>query len=201
MTDKFDDVTPAVHRHQDMNPLDTANARTGVVASRLISRLYGAASQPLRAKLIACLVRPLGPLGLVAVAAGAFAGLLRRSSSGGVTVVIDDVARYSNEQVYELARFVEQVSPEALAASRRRWFQTIRSESQRSARRQSSCSCALFGERRNEHGHAPAPRLRRAAARRAAGTTHHATSAPCNAACATFSASRKAGPAPLPTTR
>jgi len=114
MSDEFDDAAAAVHRHHDMNALDTANARTGVVAPRLISRVYGAANQPLRAKLIACLVRPLGPLGLVAVAAGAFAGLLRRSNSGGITLVIDDVARYSNEQVYELARFVEQVSPEAL---------------------------------------------------------------------------------------
>ncbi len=114
MSDEYDEVAAAMHLHLDRNAVDTANARTGVVAPRLISRLYGAANQPLRAKLIACMVRPLGPLGLVAVAAGAFAGLLRRSSSGGVTVVIDDVARYSNEQVYELARFVEQVSPEAL---------------------------------------------------------------------------------------
>lgn len=114
MSDEFDDLTAGLNRRHDMNTFDTAVARTGVVAPRLISRLYGAANQPLRTKLIACLVRPLGPLGLVAVAAGAFAGLLRRNSDGGITLVIDDVARYSNEQVYELARFVEQVSPQAL---------------------------------------------------------------------------------------
>lgn len=113
ISDEFDDLTAAMPPRHHMNVLDSANDRA-VVAPRLISRLYAAANQPLRAQFIACLVRPLGPLGLVAVAAGAFAGLLRRSSGGGITLVIDDVARYSNEQVYELARFVEQVSPEAL---------------------------------------------------------------------------------------
>jgi hypothetical protein len=114
MSDEFDDAVQAAHRQREMNAADAAQARTAVVAPRLVCRLYAAADPPLRAQLIACLVRPLGPLGLVAVAAGAFAGLLRRSSSGGVTLVINDVARYSNEQVYELARFVEQVSPQAL---------------------------------------------------------------------------------------
>jgi hypothetical protein len=113
ISDEFDDLTAAMPPRHHMNVLDSASDRA-VVAPRLISRLYAAANQPLRAQFIACLVRPLGPLGLVAVAAGAFAGLLRRSSGGGITLVIDDVARYSNEQVYELARFVEQVSPEAL---------------------------------------------------------------------------------------
>jgi hypothetical protein len=114
MADEFDEVIQATVRHDGMSAVNAASARTVIAAPRLISRLYAMANQPLRAKLIACLVRPLGPLGLVAVAAGAFAGLLRRGSNGGITLVIDDVARYSNEQVYELARFVEQVSPEAL---------------------------------------------------------------------------------------
>jgi hypothetical protein len=114
LSDEFDDLSQAVDRRKDENAAEAASARTLIAAPRLVSRLYAAANQPLRAKLIACLVRPLGPLGLVAVAAGAFAGLLRHGSNGGSTLVIDDVARYSKEQVYELARFVEQVSPQAL---------------------------------------------------------------------------------------
>ena len=77
--------------------------------ARLASRLYAGADALQRSRMLAGLLRPLGPLGLVAVASGAFAGLLTR---GGPTV--DDVARFSNQQVFELARFVDQVSPDAL---------------------------------------------------------------------------------------
>jgi len=60
--------------------------------------------------LLVQLLRPLGPLARVAVASGAFAGVLGR----GVGQSLDELARFSSEQVFELARFVEQVSPEAL---------------------------------------------------------------------------------------
>jgi hypothetical protein len=82
--------------------------------ARLVSRLYGAASAPLRTRMLACLVRPLGSLGLVAVASGAFARFLHRGSEPGAGIPIDDLGRYSNDQIFELARFVEQVSPDAI---------------------------------------------------------------------------------------
>lgn len=64
--------------------------------------------------MLACLVRPLGSLGLVAVASGAFASFLHRGSERGAGIPLDDLGRYSNDQIFELARFVEQVSPEAI---------------------------------------------------------------------------------------
>ncbi len=76
--------------------------------ARLVSRLYGAAGAPLRSKMLACLLRPLGSLGLVAVASGAFGG------EAGAGMSMGDLAAYSSEQVFELARFVEQVSPDAI---------------------------------------------------------------------------------------
>jgi hypothetical protein len=102
VSDEFDEVRPALRNQRTRQPAP---------AARLLVRLYGAARLPLRARLLECLVKPLGPLGLVAVAAGAFGDFLYR---GGARATMDDVARYSNEQVGELARFVEQVSPEAL---------------------------------------------------------------------------------------
>jgi hypothetical protein len=51
---------------------------------------------------------------LVAVASGAFARFLHRGSESGAGIPIDDLGRYSNEQIFELARFVEQVSPDAI---------------------------------------------------------------------------------------
>ena len=111
MSDEFDDaVDPAAV---------AAPAATGGRAARLVARLYGAANLPLRRRLIACLVRPLGVLGLAAVAAGAFTDVVSRSGAGGLGIAIGDVARFSQEQVAELARFVEQVQPEALLQAAR----------------------------------------------------------------------------------
>ena len=83
-------------------------------AARLASRLYAGAGAVQRSRIVATLVRPLGPLALVAVASGAFAGLLDRVSALGAALPIDELAHFTREQVFELARFVEQVSPDAL---------------------------------------------------------------------------------------
>jgi hypothetical protein len=82
--------------------------------ARLAARLYAGASAMQRSRIVATLCRPLGPLALVAVASGAFAGLLNRASALGTTLQIDGLADFTRDQVFELARFVEQVSPEAL---------------------------------------------------------------------------------------
>jgi hypothetical protein len=84
------------------------------LAPRLVARLYGGANASLRARILGCLLRPLGPLGLVAVASGAFAGFLSRATPAGFAVALDDAQRFSREQVFELARFAEQVDPQAL---------------------------------------------------------------------------------------
>jgi len=106
MSDEFDDA---------VDPLRATpgRPRTARVA-RLLARLYGSSSLAVRTKLVACLVRPLSPLGVAAVSAGAFTVVLARNSSGGLSVAMADVARFSKDQIAELARFVEQVSPEAL---------------------------------------------------------------------------------------
>jgi len=83
-------------------------------AARLASRLYAGASVVQRSRIVAALVRPLGPLALVAVASGAFAGMLNRAGALGAALPIDELADFTREQVFELARFVEQVSPDAL---------------------------------------------------------------------------------------
>jgi hypothetical protein len=109
MSDEFDDVPdPAVAA-----AVPSSTAASGR-APRLLARLYGSANRAVRTRLVACLVRPLGPLALASVAAGAFAALLSRSAAGGLRIAIDDAARFSQEQFAELARFVEQVQPDAL---------------------------------------------------------------------------------------
>ncbi len=116
MSDEFDDAPdPAVAVAAAVATPAVASGR----APRLLARLYGSANQALRSRLVACLVRPLGPLALASVAAGAFTALLSRSGGGGLAIAIDDAARYSQDQVAELARFVEQVQPDALLQAAR----------------------------------------------------------------------------------
>ncbi len=83
-------------------------------AALLASRLYAGAGAVQRSRIVATLLKPLGPLALVAVASGAFAGLLGRMSALGAARPLDELGHFTREQVFELARFVEQVSPDAL---------------------------------------------------------------------------------------
>ena len=110
MSDEFDDAPDPVVLAAPPIARGGATHR----AAPLVARLYASANAALRKRLVACLVRPLGPLALAGVAAGAFSAVLSRGGAGTRSIAIGDVARFSKEQVGELARFVEQVQPEAL---------------------------------------------------------------------------------------
>ena len=92
---------------------DDAAPRAAVPNPRLVARLFAAAGNPLRVRLLRCLMRPLGTLGAAGVAAGAFVAFADRR---GVeeSIDADAVAQVSCQQIYELAHFVEQVDPQAL---------------------------------------------------------------------------------------
>ena len=83
-----------------------------VFLSKLVSDVYGESAPSLRAKLLECLLKPVRPLALVSIAAGAFGGFLHRAHWSRFSVSIDDAVQFSTEQVFELARFAEQVQPE-----------------------------------------------------------------------------------------
>ncbi len=115
MIDDFDDVGDpplpwlAVHR------MPSGDGRVRRPSSRLVARLFVAADVPLRARLLASLMKPLGALGIAGVAAGAFAWAVRRGAVvADAAVDLDRVGRISSDQVLELARFAEQVDPQAL---------------------------------------------------------------------------------------
>ncbi len=112
MSDEFDDLQPegAVRdrlwrgRGQPMQQLSRI--------PELIADVYRSATAPLRVKLLECLLLPVGPLGLVAIAAGAFGDFLQRGSYVRLAISPEDAARISADQMLELARFVEQSNPE-----------------------------------------------------------------------------------------
>jgi len=111
MSDEFDDAVDPIATSAAAGVAGTGNEGR---AARLMARLYASANLALRTRLVTCLLRPLGSLGVAAVAAGAFTVVLSRRGAGGLGVAMADVAEFSKDQVAELARFVEQVSPEAL---------------------------------------------------------------------------------------
>lgn len=114
MLDEFDDAMDPVSAGAGKVSSAPAVTRRTTPVARLVCRMYGAAPPALRTRLVACLVRPLGTLGMVGVAAGAFGVFLYRGGSEGARAAMGDMARFSNDQMFELVRFVEQVSPDAL---------------------------------------------------------------------------------------
>lgn len=114
MSDEFDDELQIGVLRYSPTAATMAAERQRTRVARLASRLYSVSGAPMRARMLACLLRPLGSLGLAAVASGAFASLLQRWSFGDAVIPFDDLERYTKDQIGELVRFVEQVSPEAL---------------------------------------------------------------------------------------
>lgn len=75
--------------------------------------LYREASAELRARLIECLMRPMGALGLVAVAGGVFAAVRQRHGWQQLQVTPDDTASVSADHVYQLAGYLQEAAPQA----------------------------------------------------------------------------------------
>lgn len=117
ITERAWQIQPDPERAHSLQSVGPAARLRGleVAAARLVSRIYRYANAPLRAEMLACLLRPLGALSLVGVAAGAFAPLLQRDGAAPSTIPLEMVARVSSDQVLELALFVHEVSPGALA--------------------------------------------------------------------------------------
>jgi hypothetical protein len=97
---------------------DEGRSATGASAEAnvpvLVAALYDEAPAPLRQRLLNHLLRPVGPLALAAVAAGAFARLLPPGRWSGAQVQLDDVFNIGPDQVLDLAFYVEQKAPEML---------------------------------------------------------------------------------------
>jgi hypothetical protein len=113
MSDELDETDEAVRLVRMAHGATVAPPSPLNPVPPLIAELYDNATQPLRVKVLECLLRPVGPLALVAIAAGAFGNFLHRGAPNRLSITLDDVARISGNQMLELARFVEQCGPEA----------------------------------------------------------------------------------------
>jgi len=108
--DEFHRGRAAAHRR----PQGAGEKEPACNMPELVSAVYGEAPALLRTQLLEFLVRPLGPLALVAIAGGAFRHLFYRLRRDAVPISLRDANRVTSEQVLELTRYVEQCSPDAL---------------------------------------------------------------------------------------
>jgi hypothetical protein len=113
MTDEFDELATTVPARLAAGASMSTEGPHPPIAE-LVAQVYRGARPPLRKRLLECLLRPVGPLGLVAIAAGAFGAILQRGGYRELAVAPEDTARISPEQMLELARYVEQAHPESL---------------------------------------------------------------------------------------
>lgn len=81
-----------------------------------VAALYEHASAPERVTLLNRLLRPVGPLALVSIAAGAFAVLLPDARWREAEVSLEDTRRVGSAQVLALADYVGQKAPDVLVA-------------------------------------------------------------------------------------
>jgi len=113
MSDEFDDVQDLLPPARPLPRPAPAAAHAMAQVPRLIADVYAAAAGPLRARLLECLLRPVGPLALAGLAAGAFGAFLHRGALRRQAVSLEDAARISAQQVLDLAGFVAQIGPES----------------------------------------------------------------------------------------
>jgi len=114
MTEQFDDALDLKQPDGGWLPGVPAERRLAHGIPELVSQVYYQAPVRLRARLLECLLRPVGPLALVTIAAGAFGRFLYRLQHDAMPISIEDAARITSDHVLELARYVEQSSPDAL---------------------------------------------------------------------------------------
>jgi hypothetical protein len=80
----------------------------------LVADFYDHAPTAVQTRLLTAMLRPVGPLALVALAAGAFGRLLPSTPSQPLDITPDVVRNIHGAEVFELARYVEQKAPELL---------------------------------------------------------------------------------------
>jgi hypothetical protein len=77
----------------------------------VIARVFGGLTRERRARLLGRLLGSVGPLALVVVGGGAFAKYLRNAGRSEIPISVEDAARATSSQVYDLVHYVEQSNP------------------------------------------------------------------------------------------
>ena len=100
-------------------PTQTAPAPSGVLEPdislpKLIGEVYESAPPKLRARILEHLMRPLGILGLMAIANGVFASIRLRSGLADYRIGPEEASAIEPSDVVKLADWAQQVSSDAI---------------------------------------------------------------------------------------
>ena len=96
-------------------PRDNFPTGTDTGLAPLVAGFYDEAPPAVRTGLLRAMLGPVGAVGLGAVAACAVSRLLPARPSAAIELTPEIVRSIGSEQVFELARYLEQKAPEALA--------------------------------------------------------------------------------------
>jgi len=77
-----------------------------------MARAFSVAGLAVRARVLSRLLASVGPLALAVLGGGAFVKYLQQARWSDIHVSVEDAARATYGQVFELARYVQQSSPE-----------------------------------------------------------------------------------------
>jgi hypothetical protein len=80
----------------------------------LVASAFAKTRLALRARMLRRLLLPVGPLALTVIAGGAFAKYVEHARWSRLSVSLEDAARVTASQVFELVRYVEQSNPAVL---------------------------------------------------------------------------------------
>ncbi|MEP7183065.1 MAG: hypothetical protein ABI886_12850 [Betaproteobacteria bacterium] len=99
-------------------PLDPVLAAAPLEArplAAIVASAFARAGLALRIDVLRRLLAAVGPLALAVVGGGAFAKYLREPRWPALAVSLEDAARATSSQVFELVRYVEQSNPDVVA--------------------------------------------------------------------------------------
>ena len=93
---------------------DTIRARDTQSLPAVIASAFTRLRLAQRVRVLRRLLMPIGPMALAVLGGGVFAKYAAQARWPRMSVSLDDAARVTSSQVYELVRYVEQSNPHAL---------------------------------------------------------------------------------------
>jgi hypothetical protein len=93
---------------------DTIRARDAQSLPAVIASAFTRLRLAQRVRVLRRLLMPIGPMALAVLGGGVFAKYAAQARWPRMSVSLDDAARVTSSQVYELVRYVEQSNPNAL---------------------------------------------------------------------------------------
>ena len=100
------DLTPRLRIPAGAVPATETHSLAEVIASAF-TRLRIAQ----RVRVLRCLLQPVGPMALAVLGGGVFAKYIAQARWPRISVSLEDAARVTFSQVYELVRYIEQSNP------------------------------------------------------------------------------------------